>query len=496
VVTSSLHPERHGDVTAVPVRASVAAAARSATPAPRRAGGLLRPSQVPVQRSDAFERGAAVPVQRAVGFEFEVVPKDVSEVFEIEGDSKSKKKDSKEPLLYLDDKRLAYLSADNGNVEYVTRPLRTRDDVKGAVSEIQAFHINFGKFSHRGRNSWIREIDGEEKKRYEVRMPLSPSASKPQATIGVGMEGIGELFASFGRMRPESASADAPDKRGPGKSSRIQHMREDKEAAENKKEPARKLQERVGQLAAGIEQSKQADIIITEMLSKTGVPAAAGVDTKKAQGFVAIIFKTAYDAETAGAKGVSTATEDPKYFFSLMPRTDFISMLNSIDRPTRQWLTDNLIKSLSAGWLDEALLKPYKLEKGQEHTYVRLTRRQWLDSIFNPGKNFTKDLLSPPPGYHRHDDPNFHRPGDPKFPAPEGIGAMGTDTDPGARNLSLFELRDLGGELPVGSWLDLALLVTDVAAEATHDDRLKEKDEVAPPSKPKRIRRQAEGDSD
>ena len=48
---------------------------------------------------------------------------------------------------------------------------------------------------------------------------------------------------------------------------------------------------------------------------------------------------------------------------------------------------------------------------------------------------------------------------------------------PIVEGLSLFELRGLaavGGPLAVEDWLKLALTVTDLAAEATDDDRLRE----------------------
>jgi hypothetical protein len=188
---------------------------------------------------------------------------------------------------------------------------------------------------------------------------------------------------------------------------------------------------------------------------------------KEALGFIAIILKTAIDVGKNGGE-----PNDPKYYLSLMPRTDFVSMLHSLRPATQQWLSTKLItamRSVSGGdeFLDSGILATYKENSGNNYTGPALTGEAWLKSILE-GAQGDKDRLSPPPGYESHAD----RTADGRDP--EGIGAMETDGP-----LSLFEFRGFtaGGAgnklapLPVTSWLTLALVVCDLVAEVTRDQR-------------------------
>lgn len=412
--------ERAAQVNA---RRAMGGGQRSPAPSPRAAGRNAQP---------ATPTGEAVPVQRAVGFEFELV-RDTSSVKTVWTDKNGRKHedlktDSKELLEYLPNSgELAYLSSDNGNVEYVTRPLNGERQVNGAVSSIVEFH-------KKNSNGKTRKI-GKNNEKYEVKIDPGPPDARPQATIGVGMEHIETLFNKLNSMYDASF-----EQGGLGRGKRVRDAGTEIE---------RNAKRRVSKLA-----SRNTVGAIDDTNKVMGKIKGRGneFEEQKVRGFLAIIFKTARDADG------KPADVDPKYFFSMMPRTDFISMFYSMNQPTRKTLRESLIPAIEevkggSEWLNGNVLPGYrgvKERKPGDYRWQGPARRAWLESILDEKRR--KDLLSPPPGYPSHEE---HQP-------PEGIGAMERDQE----GLSLFELRGLASDnagdlsqLPVGSWLTLAQTV-------------------------------------
>lgn len=359
-------------------------------------------------------------VQRAVGFEFEVT--DTNWKFRENGQLK---KDTKQALIELDG-GLAYVSADNGNVEFVTRPLATLEDVRKALLSVVAFHERVSDEE--------RYAEGD----YEIEA-RGPGRAKPQATFGVGMQHIGQLVTKLEQLHEQ-----ANDDQLPAKRRRVKD-------ADDGREREKDLKKRVTGLVPGLGQAREhAGQVVDQLTAAAPLDAAA---REEVSGFLTVILKTLYDLEPK-----SGAREDPKYFFSMMPRTDFVSMRRSLTPAAQEWLGGRLPDLYAAmnGTVDGGILGPvfpgrYKEKPGGSP----LTRRQWLESIFTGSA--AKDLISPPPGYPRHED----------TAEPEGVGAMGTDG-----RLSLFEMRDLGGPLEKEHWLALAELIARTVGEVTGDDRL------------------------
>jgi hypothetical protein len=397
--------------------------------------------------------GDAVPVQRAVGFEFEL-QKGSSSVHTVTtnsggSESLTLKTDSKEPLKYLNasgklaSSGLAYISADNGRVEYVTEPLYTRDEVVSAVNSIVTFHTT----PPQGRRTEDFRTSGTD---YRV-MVHTGTGAKPQASIGVGLEDITTLFKELRALSEEDRTLGTKRRK-----------KEDISRAE--------LNRKVGLLAsAGTAEAERLARLVEGSLPAPADPAIDQTQENKAIGFLAIIFKITIDAD----QHRGATLEDAKYAFSLMSRSDFVSMFYLMNDETRDWLANNLIQTirntpgLQTSWLNQKVIGRYHGEvpiplTSPPYIYEGPTRRAWLQSIIT-GQPGAKDALSPPRGYLPHNTPNH---------TPEGMGALGTPDD-----LSVFELRGLTlgkseASVPVDSWLDLALIVTDLAAEATGDDDL------------------------
>ena len=129
--------------------------------------------------------------------------------------------------------------------------------------------------------------------------------------------------------------------------------------------------------------------------------------------------------------------EDPKYAFEMMPRTDFKAMKMGLGLSgwgaMNDWIKQGFLQEAFDKWSipvkDPLFTGGYK--DAQKKHVQGPTREEWLNSMLSwPDNNLAKDLLSPPPGYPRHDDPT-HQPA-------EGIGTMGMDG-----SLAVFELRDI-----------------------------------------------------
>jgi len=406
-----------------------------------------------------------VPVQRAVGYEFELPPGS-SKVWTLGttasgNPSKRVKTDSKEPLQFLDNHGglagdypgspyggRAYISSDNGNVEYVTGPLETRRDVQTVVGSVAAFHA-----SSSGVTSGNRTIQDRDGNAYQVYIDPAVPGARPQATIGITMQQVMALFAKLGQWRKEAGS-EQPQQLGKTRSAQVPRTQQANRAqADAKRRVVMETEVNTGQAASSAE----------DVMRALGEPpyVIRLEERKKVLGFLAVIFKTTLDAGQ-----VSATWQDPKYFFSMMARTDFISMFYSLNAVTREWLRDNLIEALrktqGADWLDGNVMPRYR--GADDDWHYGPARRAWLESILNgreaiglvgggtvPGK----DLLSPPEGYPAHAS----------VARPEGMGAMERD-----RGLSLFELRGLWNNmspLPVDSWVTLAEVIFDLVEQSS-----------------------------
>ncbi|MGP3948774.1 eCIS core domain-containing protein [Streptomyces sp. 7N604] len=368
-------------------------------------------------------------VQRKVGFEFEVTDT-TWRFYEVqEGGGKRLKKDTKAALIELPG-RLSYVAADNGNVEFVTRPLTTLDEVRVALRDIIAFHDQLSTKKKHTEDSYQIEAAGQGK-------------AKPQATFGIKMEKINDLVESLVKLDQQQEPA--------GKRRRTK-------VGDDRSEGEREFKDRVTGTLPGLEEARtHAERIFDSLAEDSAEP----VDTalkKEVSGFLTVILKTLYDVEEKNA-----SVDDPKYFFSMMPRTDFVSMRSSLSPVASGWLTSHLqdlytaMNDIVPNGIDGPVFRGRYKEKPKDAV---LTRRQWLDSVFQGAPN-TKDLLSPPPGYPRHNETK----------APEGVGAMETDDE----DFSLFELRDLGGPMEKEKWPGLAEFIAKLVGKATDDERLQER---------------------
>jgi len=451
--------ERAAETTA---QRAMAGHARPAAPAARTDGGAAQP---------VTPMGEAVPVQRKVGFEFEVVDGKSTVSRVRAGGRLERKTDSKRALKYLNNSggfannksQKAYLAADNGNVEYITDPLKDRDQVKTAVGAITKFHAAAGS------NERIAPIPSAlGGGRYQVKLNRGgPHKGRPQATIGVRIANILTLFNQLTEWSKEQAPSPPAQKTLPiGKKAKTDQAKQERYA---KRAELAALRQRVADQASinADVAVDRANLILTEMKPVPGNSTQAkSANKEEALGFIAIMLKTAIDVGHNGGE-----IDDPKYYLSLMPRTDFVSMLSSLKPAVQTWLKRKLlpaIRSVDGGkeFLDEGMMASYKADSGRAYTGPELTGEQWVKSILD-GAPGDKDKLSPPPGYEPHKDRVA------KHRDPEGIGAKETDGP-----LSLFEFRGFtaGGAgtklepLPVSSWLPLALVVCDLVAEVTGDE--------------------------
>ncbi|QDI70016.1 hypothetical protein CD934_15885 [Streptomyces calvus] len=396
--------------------------------------GATAPGAGPVASPDTAQ------VQRAVGFEFEVT--DGWRFYEYDEDESSKhlKKDTKEALIPLGD---SYVSADNGNVEFVTKPLSDIATVEKALGEIVEFHTKLtSSKNHR---------EGP----YEITTG-SQGKAKPQATLGIKMEHIGTLVKT---LRDRSRQADEPP---PSKMGRTLRSRDS--GRKERVEISNRVTNGLSNLPVAHDRAEQI------AAAGDGFASMEASVKQEVTGFLAVIMKTLDDAGGRGSELV-----DPKYFFSMMPRTDFFSMHRSMSEEAKEWLSnhrDDVYTAMgTAGFpVDEPVFgSPYKMEVDPEEGLdPRMTRRTWLDPVLGghsarvPDASSLplKDTMSPPPGYPRHKGER----------ADEGLGAMSTDQE----GLSLFELRDLGKHaMPKEQWTPLAVFIAHMVGDATNDDRLK-----------------------
>lgn len=219
--------------------------------------------------------GEATAIQRRVGYEFEI-PR--SHILTEDGKRKS---DTKEPLAYLDANGRpklsrgggAYISADNGYVEYVTDPLETEADVKDAVGRIVSFHK---QATDAAITETITALDGAN---YRVYVGKG-AEGLPQASFGINLESIGHLFKKLNEWQQEVTDnrLTAPP-----------IIRGGKELTRREAAPYANARRRVAMETARhtTEASSLASYVIKQMPKPTR---RQGVQSNKATGFLALIF--------------------------------------------------------------------------------------------------------------------------------------------------------------------------------------------------------------
>jgi hypothetical protein len=380
----------------------------------------------------------AEPMQRKVGFEFESAA-DPSWRFQGRDDADedwTPINHTKAMLVPLAS-GLGGISADNGKVEMRTEPLTTWTEVNatidGLTGMVDAYAARATELAG-GINLAAKAHTNKNFNRVVGRNDLMPA--KPQATLGVAMANMNDLFDEFQRLGRTATSGSLQ---------------------EDFANPTVLYQMSISATAAQDILSDAADVYRASIRN----PDYQFEDVASLEGLLTIIIKTIYDAYSNSGRDLT----DPKYAFPLMARTDFTSMVGSMPAVARA----DIMKLWECG----GLLAAFGRQKlpVEEHMfpggYTMANRKRskgptigaFLTSIFTGDD--PKDLLSPPPGYPRHGL------------NPEGIGAYGADrTEP---NLALFELRNLtnGKVIAANQWKPVARLVSALAATTQSDDRLR-----------------------
>jgi len=364
------------------------------------------------QLSKQLRKTSAVreTIQRKVGFEFEAIAG-----WHVYGRNRDKGKWEEikhtKQLLLMGPNGLGGLSSDNGKAEWVSRPLTTWDEVALA-------HVDFQELLSRIASSGTLKLAGEEQAFASTQSQYAQHKftgardgvrTKAQATLGVAAGSIPDLFEKLIALASSSPK------------------RRDKLAEAAKGVANREVTFGMPEALAG------GPAVISKSSARSGLT-PDGNTAREAAGFVMILLKTITDARHRPA-----ADEDPKYAFPMMPRTDFGSMLASLENTTQGvlgtlWADGNLGPEIAAAIgcpLDVPLFVRGYRQLDKTHT-PGPTIQEWLASVFEGGGR--KDLLSPPPGFPRHvyDD---------QTKQPEGLGAMGPDPD--NQKLLLFELRQV-----------------------------------------------------
>lgn len=385
------------------------------------------------QRVDQLQEAT---VQRRIGFEFEST-----------GDTKwrfhGRDRDDEDwapirhtkAMLIPTGSGLGGLSADNGNVEMRTEPLSTWAEVDSTIDELAGMVTTYRDATTvlaGATNTGAKAGTGKDQNRVVGRATFP---AKPQASLGVSMMNIPNLFEALTKLATTAKSGSLG------------------EAVAN---PTT-----LYQTAASVEQGQNVLIIALEMYRANVDPHFNIEGVAELEGFMAIVFKTLWDAYSNSGNALT----DPKYAFPIMARTDFTSMVRSMPAEARA----SMMKLMEPGYIEAAFERlgfaldvpvfpgGYTTEDAKRSKGP--TKRAWLRSIFYGDD--PKDLLSPAPGYPRH---GAH---------PEGMGAMREDNvDP---SLAIFELRNLtnGAVILPDQWKPLARIVATLAADTQDDEGLR-----------------------
>jgi hypothetical protein len=377
-------------------------------------------------------------VQRRVGFEFESV---TDSKWRFQGRNNDLEHwagiaHTKEILLFTKSGN-AGAGADNGVVEFITKPLSDWETVAGTMSELE-------KMVETLRNKTTVLTDPENDKARAItglaqhRIVASNTfLARPQATIGVSALSIPELFTALLRMNKGGGptESDAPLEFDPVVANKTLAYQ------------------------LGVSLNASGDILKTAF-------SAAKLDFGELKesvrgeliGFLSVILKTLWDAYSNSGSELT----DPKYAFPLMFRTDFVSMLNTLQGEAQKlfrdlWNDGHLKKAINEMYgLDEPVF-PGGYTGADKKRHKGPTKNEWIESIVSGGD--PKDLMSPPPTFPRHNT----------MQRPEGLGAYTADQD-----LLLFELRELMGlgSQPPEKWVDIAMAVCRLVAKTEGDAKL------------------------
>jgi len=411
--------------------------------------------------------GVAV-VQRKIGFEFQSVG---DEKWRFQGRNTDAEEwrginHTKDVLIV---EGLAGMSADNGDVEFVTPPLSKHEDVTRAVADLSALVSRFSKNVDTvlvgAENDTAKARSGMNKHKIHSTPTL---VGRPQATLGVTLGSIPNLFRELSRLHK-------------GYGLQIEGGDESESTARNRLGDENSLRA-IGNATLAYkltESSDQAEAILKRAKAianddRIPLPELDPLGEAQLEGLIAVILKTLWDAFSNSGR----ETTDAKYAFPFMPRTDFRSMFTSMEPDARMYtaalwtggLGSPLARAIDGfypGRMNHPVFHPggfkFKDAGNRVHTYYGPMAGEWLHSIIVGNTLDPKDLMSPPAPYPRHHT----------TARPEGIGAMGMDG-----NLALFELRQLqgaDGPLVPEKWGNLMQTFARVVATLTSDD------ELAPP---------------
>jgi hypothetical protein len=431
------------------------------------AGEAARPGRA-APASTAAPRVQRKVVQRRVGFEFESTH---NSGWHFEGQRADGGWEgighTKAILLDTDDGR-GGISADNGHVEFVTRPLTSLAEIQGTIGQLLGLRDRF-----RNRTTQLADDErdtarGREANQHQeirVRVEGNGLITRPQATTGVTLADIPRLFETAMRLQRTLM-------RGPA------YAVDRANAAATRGEIIGGADRRTAQRLVGGDVTRNMDLAAqqaraayAEAVAALGAapPRADGVprvpapaDPAEIIGLLTIVLYTLYAANR------DAGVDDMKYAFPLMARTDFRSMVRGMEHDAQAYLMElwdggngPLAARLEAkladaevapvGGADDARAMDDPMFPGGYgadggHVHHGPTRTAWVSSMVDStGRNAAqhRDELSPAPGYARL----------------EGLGALGAD-DQNAK-LNLFEFRGLaavGQNATISSdeWLGLA----------------------------------------
>lgn len=386
-----------------------------------------------VSRAVAPRGGGSAAIQRKLGFEFESQG-DTAWRFHARNDDRENWagiNHTKEIIVATPNGK-AGLGADTGRIEVITKPLTSWADIVATFNELYQL---LGRFADKetelsgAENATAHVVTGRNHHRINGKGRF---VARPQATIGVAPMNVEALFKQFMAM---NANPKDDAERALSSKTLVYQMNVSIAGAHAVLESALK--------AAGVDKTSHDPLIYQEM-----------------SGALMLILKTLWDAYSNSGSDLT----DPKYAFPMMPRTDFKSMLGSLEPISHDLMID--LWAAGGGPLAHELDSRYELDAlvftggyrdENKKRQKGPTKREWLNSIFTGSG--PKDLLSPPPGYPAH--ANTAR--------PEGLGAYQADG-----HLALFELRDIMGKnpIPVDAWLPLARKVAHLVATVEKDDAL------------------------
>lgn len=382
-------------------------------------------------------------IQRRVGFEFEAAGGWQFLAKQANQNEPEPIKHTKASILSTPN-TFGNLSADNGNVEFRTKPLSTLQQVTDTINELLDFYQRFRnkdtQLIGQELTTALAAINDAQHNYQQVEIHAQGNLiARPQATLGIKLADIPTLLNQLVAIR----GTEKENKFAKRRTRIAQNYAQFGDA------------ESLDRIVAG-DVSGSATLAVQEAAGIYQRAVTAYAQTPNAQaepqgarneivGFLTLVIKLLFDAYVN-----RKANEDMKYFFPLMPRTDLRSAFLSMEVAAQNFL----IALWNAGqgplyaeiqnWDDmthRIFPLGYKADTGHNQGP---TKQELFRSIIEPNQqNNGRDILSPAPGYNRL----------------EGFGSMGVD-DQNAK-LVLLEFRGIstftqGSTIGVDKWLPLA----------------------------------------